>query len=183
MTTITLKEFKSRLLNNKSQLLGSIYDTELTTIIDIIDNKLSTIKITYDRQYVSKGNSSLLTSEEGRIDLSGKVYFYKGVYILVSGKDTIIYAIKEARQLTESETLQLEIKNHRNEMIKQFNNMEKLPIIEYEYEDGEFDVFYIAADNQGLHVIGTRLSIEWDYVLTLDEHLQEVYDSIANSYN
>ena len=80
-------------------------------------------------------------------------------------------------------TLELEIENHKKEMIEQFNNMNKLPIIEYEYEDGEFDTFYITVDNQGLHVIGTKLSIEWDYVFTLDEHLQEVYDLIANSYN
>jgi hypothetical protein len=76
-----------------------------------------------------------------------------------------------------------EIQAHKEEMIEQFNNMDNMPIIEYEYEPNEFDVFYIDVDSRGIYVIGSNLRIDWDYVFTLDEHLQELYEQIAQSYN
>jgi hypothetical protein len=76
-----------------------------------------------------------------------------------------------------------EIQAHKEEMIEQFNNIDNMPIIEYEYEPNEFDVFYIDVDSRGIYVIGSNLRIDWDYVFTLDEHLQELYEQIAQSYN
>jgi hypothetical protein len=79
--------------------------------------------------------------------------------------------------------MKTEIQAHKEEMIEQFNNIDNMPIIEYEYEPNEFDVFYIDVDSRGIYVMGSNLRIDWDYVFTLDEHLQELYEQIAQSYN
>jgi len=75
-----------------------------------------------------------------------------------------------------------EILQHKNKMISEFNNMDKLPIIEYEYEDGEFDTYNLFVTPYGIQARNTDILIEWDYVFTLDEHLQETCQQIADSY-
>ena len=73
--------------------------------------------------------------------------------------------------------------NYIEQLISDFNTMDKYPIIEYEYEPNEFDIFYIGVDQDGIYANNTDIKVEWDYVFTLDEHLQALYELIADSYN
>lgn len=64
---------------------------------------------------------------------------------------------------------------------EQFNNIDRMPIIEIntaDYIGGEDDyiVFNISADDTGLHT--NNISVEWDEVFSLDEHLQSLYNLI-----
>jgi hypothetical protein len=72
--------------------------------------------------------------------------------------------------------------NHRNEMIKEFNEMEKDPIIEIELENGDYEIFYLFTTPYGIQVRNTDILIKWDYCFSLDEHVQTVYAAIVSEY-
>ena len=74
---------------------------------------------------------------------------------------------------------------HNNELLEQFNNMKKMPIIEInwadylELEDDEWEIFYIQANNNGLYC--NDMKIEWDNSFSLDEHLALLYEKIIEN--
>ena len=71
---------------------------------------------------------------------------------------------------------------HNNELLEQFNNMKKMPIIEvnwadyFELENDDWEIFEVTADNDGLYC--NDIKIDWDDYLSLDEHLQLLLDVI-----
>lgn len=69
-------------------------------------------------------------------------------------------------------------------LIEEFNNMKAMPIFEIEI-DGNFHVYHINATLKGLELGGVSNSgfipynleeIEWDNDLTLDNHLEGLYE-------
>lgn len=100
METITLKEFKRLMTNNKSQFLGSLgCKSSLETAIKIIDEQKDKIIMKYDRNAIAKSYGLLFTNNQNeiisRLDLSGTITKYNGLYILQCNDNCImIYAIQ-----------------------------------------------------------------------------------------
>ena len=105
MNKITLKEFKSLLINNKSALLGSKFNTTVEAMTELIDKQIENIRpnINYNRIARSNNNSNIIKSSftidgkavESRLDLNGKVFKHKGVYIIATNDNCILmYAIE-----------------------------------------------------------------------------------------
>lgn len=64
---------------------------------------------------------------------------------------------------------------------EQFNNIDRMPIIEIntaDYIGGEdnYIIFNISADDTGLYA--DNIFVEWDNIFSLDEHLQSLYELI-----
>ena len=72
-----------------------------------------------------------------------------------------------------------------NELLEQFNNMKKMPIIEinwadyFELENDDWEMFEIRADNDGLYC--NDIKINWDDIYSLEEHLQLLFDKITEN--
>ena len=64
-------------------------------------------------------------------------------------------------------------------LIKEFSNMNKLPMFEIELEqEGEYEIYNISATKEGLSTQGSQhlILVEWDDCFSLDEHLQSLYE-------
>ena len=90
----------------------------------------------------------------------------------ISANNTTIFKLKD---------------NKMKALLKEFNDMKRLPIIEIDREDlgitdyeDRYEVFDIEADEVGLHC--KNITIEWDDIFSLDEHLQEMYDMLLNKH-
>ena len=64
---------------------------------------------------------------------------------------------------------------------EQFNNIDRMPIIEintadYIGDDDDYIAFNISADDKGLRT--NNIFVEWDNIFRLDEHLQSLYELI-----
>ena len=64
---------------------------------------------------------------------------------------------------------------------EQFEAMDRMPIIEinaadYIGGDDDYIIFNISADDKGLYA--DNISVEWDNIFSLDEHLQSLYELI-----
>lgn len=73
------------------------------------------------------------------------------------------------------------------ELLEQFRGIDKIPVFEINLrdfddalEDDEFELHWINADELGLYTNEHR--IMWDNTFSLDEHLQELYERIIESY-
>ena len=92
MNKITLKEFKSLLINNKSALLGSKFNTTVEAMTELIDKQIENIRpnINYNRIARSNNNSNIIKSSftrdgkavESRLDLNGKVFKHNDIYYI-----------------------------------------------------------------------------------------------------
>jgi len=69
-----------------------------------------------------------------------------------------------------------------NELIEAFNNMKSMPIIEIEVSEGEYEVYNLYADEQGIHT-SCGITVNWDIDFNLDSHLDTMLDKLqAISY-
>jgi hypothetical protein len=102
-------------------------------------------------------------------------------YAMAFLSDVNWYEIAEAK----------ENEKKKEELIYEFNNMDKEPIIELNLKDfngaeeDDFIIYNITADLNGLTAIGGNepITIEWDIDLDLDANLQELYETITSSLN
>ena len=67
------------------------------------------------------------------------------------------------------------------DLLEQFNNMQKMPIIEinkadYNGGDDDYEIYNITADKKGLYA--GSLFVGWDVTFSLDEHLQTLMELI-----
>lgn len=67
-----------------------------------------------------------------------------------------------------------------NNLLEEFNNMERIPIMELEVEQEGYLIVYVTADEEGIY--GDFEKVEWDEIFTLDEHLQTLHEKIIESY-
>ncbi len=72
---------------------------------------------------------------------------------------------------TETETEKI------NELIFQFNNMKCYPTIEVELEGGDYAIYNLHADKEGLHT-SCGITVSWDINFSLDNHLEAMLDEI-----
>lgn len=68
------------------------------------------------------------------------------------------------------------------DLLEQFENMQKMPIIEinkadYIGGDDDYEIYNITADKKGLYT--GSFFVEWDVVFSLDEHLQALMELIT----
>jgi len=71
-----------------------------------------------------------------------------------------------------------------NELKTECDNITKMMMFEINYKDygmradDEYEVYNINCTNEGLNCTGVNgfISIEWDNIFSLDEHLQELFD-------
>lgn len=72
------------------------------------------------------------------------------------------------------------------ELIYEFNNMDKMPIIEINLGDyidgmdGEYEVYNLIVNSAGI-CTDTGLSIDWDVSMDLDEHLEALMEEITTN--
>ena len=57
----------------------------------------------------------------------------------------------------------------------EFNNMDRMPLFEIEY-NGEYYIYNIIATKDGLAVLHSDVSVEWEQDYTLDYHLEGLYE-------
>ena len=77
-----------------------------------------------------------------------------------------------------------------NKLLEEFNNMEKLHVIEinWRYYDEDlnedtFEYFNITADSGGLYADDINsVFVEWDDYCDLDWHIVELYDRLIEDY-
>ncbi len=64
-----------------------------------------------------------------------------------------------------------------DQLIEEFNNMDKLPMFEIEYNE-EYFIYNITATESGLETQGESglITVDWDDTFSLDEHLQSLYE-------
>lgn len=68
-------------------------------------------------------------------------------------------------------------------LLGQFETMRALPIIEINLKDygvteeDDYQAYYLYADEIGIHSGG--ITIEWDEDLSLDSHLEAIYEEIV----
>ena len=71
-------------------------------------------------------------------------------------------------------------------LINEFNNMDKMPLFEIEY-NGEYYIYNIIATNEGLTVQCSDISVEWERDYTLDYYLEGLYElcyeNVVEQYN
>ena len=65
-----------------------------------------------------------------------------------------------------------------NNLLDQFNNIKVMPIFEIETTDGEFEIHTIEANEQGLSILYTDVTHEWDNIFSLDENLQMLFENL-----
>jgi len=96
MRKSTWKQFKDQVLTSKCQFLGATNNKTLEDIKEIIDTRLESIEPIYDRKGVvrSKHINFEYTDGSSRLDCTGKVWEYKGCYIIADWNH-IIYRFKK----------------------------------------------------------------------------------------
>jgi len=68
------------------------------------------------------------------------------------------------------------------ELYNEFNDMRKMPIVElYNEREEEYEDYTIVGSEYGVAVLYTDVSLEWDCIFSLDEHLQGLVDLLEES--
>ncbi len=66
-----------------------------------------------------------------------------------------------------------------HDLINQFNNISLIKCFEIQDQNGEYHVFDIWADSEGLNTYGA--SLDWNDCFSLDEHIQELHEKCQES--
>ena len=90
---------------------------------------------------------------------------------------TLSYAMAFLSDVNWNEIAQAMENGKIEELIYEFNNMKSMPIIEIELDNGEYAIFNISANEDGLST-DNGIGVEWDLDNDLDQHLEALMEAI-----
>lgn len=112
-------------------------------------------------------------------------YVEESLELKCENETTLNYALAFLDDVNWNE-IALSLENGKiEELIYEFNNMDKMPIIEINLGDyidgmdGEYEVYNLIVNSAGI-CTDTGLSIDWDVSMDLDEHLEALMEEITN---